>query len=519
MGEYIGALDQGTTSTRFLLFDRQGQQVAGRQLEHRQIYPRPGWVEHDPHEIWEKTCAVIVAALNEAGVPARELAAVGITNQRETTVVWDPRSGRPYGNAVVWQDTRTDGIVAGLAAEAAPKPDKDVGAKPDEVGGGLDRFRATTGLPLATYFSAPKLQWLLENTPGLRLAAERGQALFGTVDSWLAWQLTGGPGRGRHLTEPSNASRTLLFGLESQAWEPALLEVFGVPQRMMPEVLPSIPAEPYGHTAEDGPFGARIPVAGILGDQQAALFGQACFAEGESKNTYGTGCFLLFNTGRKRVASRHGLLSTVAWSREGQAPVFALEGSIAITGALVQWLRDNLGLIGSSAEIEPLAAQAEDCGGVYFVPAFSGLFAPHWRSDARGVIVGLSRFANKAHLARAALEATAFQTLEVFQAMTKDSGIAILVLKVDGGMTGNELLMQFQADLLGVPVVRPQVRETTALGAAFAAGVSVGFWQPGELESLWREDRRWLPAMGSEERERRCRLWRKAVERSLDWVE
>jgi glycerol kinase len=506
MGEYIGALDQGTTSTRFLLFDRKGDQVAGRQLEHRQIYPRPGWVEHDPVEIWEKACAVIAATLREAKVSAEELAAVGITNQRETTVVWDPRSGRPYANAVVWQDTRTDGIVAQLAA---------AGGK----AAGLDRFRAATGLPLATYFSGPKLKWLLDNTPGLRPAAERGEALFGTVDSWLAWQLTGGPGRGRHLTEPSNASRTMLFGLDSQAWDSALLEVFGVPRRMLPEVLPSIPGEPYGHTSEEGPFGARVPVAGILGDQQAALFGQACFRPGESKNTYGTGCFLLFNTGARPVASRHGLLTTVAWSQEGRGPLFALEGSIAITGALVQWLRDNLGMIGSSAEIEPLAAQAEDCGGVYFVPAFSGLFAPHWRSDARGVIVGLSRFATKAHLARAALEATAFQTQEVFEAMRKDSGIDIRVLKADGGMTGNELLMQFQADILGVPVVRPRVRETTALGAAFAAGLSVGFWQPGELESLWREDRRWDPGMSAAERERRCRLWRKAVERSLGWVE
>jgi len=506
MGGYIGALDQGTTSTRFLLFDRKGDQVAGRQLEHRQIYPRPGWVEHDPVEIWEKACAVIAATLREAKVSAEELAAVGITNQRETTVVWDPRSGRPYANAVVWQDTRTDGIVAELAAAGGKSA-------------GLDRFRAATGLPLATYFSGPKLQWLLDNTPGLRQAAERGEAVFGTVDSWLAWQLTGGPGRGRHLTEPSNASRTLLFGLDSQAWDPALLEVFGVPPRMLPAVLPSIPGEPYGHTSEEGPFGARVPLAGILGDQQAALFGQACFRPGESKNTYGTGCFLLFNTGARPVASRHGLLTTVAWSQEGRGPLFALEGSIAITGALVQWLRDNLGMIGSSAEIEPLAAQAEDCGGVYFVPAFSGLFAPHWRSDARGVIVGLSRFATKAHLARAALEATAFQTQEVFEAMRKDSGIDILVLKADGGMTGNELLMQFQADILGVPVVRPRVRETTALGAAFAAGLSVGFWQPGELESLWREDRRWDPGMSAAERERRCRLWRKAVERSLGWVE
>jgi glycerol kinase len=502
MGAYIGALDQGTSSTRFLLFDRQGSQVAGRQLEHRQHYPRPGWVEHEPLEIWQTACAVIRATLAEARVAAREVAAVGITNQRETTMVWDPATGRPYANAVVWQDTRTDRIVSALSAE-----------------GGQDRFREATGLPLATYFSGPKLQWLLDNTPGLRRAAERGQALFGTVDSWLAWQLTGGPGRGRHLTEASNASRTLLFGLQSQTWEPALLETFGVPPRMLPEVVPSIPAEAYGHTVEEGPFGARVPVAGILGDQQAALFGQACFAAGDSKNTYGTGCFLLFNTGEKRVASRHGLLTTVAWAREGRAPMFALEGSVAVTGALVQWLRDNLGLIGSSAEVEALAAQAQDNGGVYFVPAFSGLFAPHWRSDARGVIVGLSRFAGKAHLARAALEATAFQSLEVFEAMRQDSGIDIRVLKVDGGMTGNELLMQFQADILGVPVVRPRIRETTALGAAFAAGLSVGFWQPGELESLWREDRRWQPGMRAEERERRCRSWRKAVERSLGWVE
>ena len=507
MRNYIGALDQGTTSTRFLLFDRRGNQVAGRQQEHRQICPRPGWVEHDPQEIWEKACAVIAGTMREAKASTEELAAVGITNQRETTVVWDPHTGRPYGNALVWQDTRTDRIVAGLAAGGGP------GAA------GIDRFRAATGLPLATYFSGPKLTWLLGNTPGLRGAAERGEAVFGNVDSWLAWQLTGGAGRGRHLTDPSNASRTMLFGLESRAWEPALLAEFGVPARMLPAVLPSIPAEPYGHTTEDGPFGARVPVAGILGDQQAALFGQACFGPGESKNTYGTGCFLLFNTGARVVRSRHGLLTTVAWLREGEPAVYALEGSVAVAGSLVQWLRDNLGLITSSAEVEPLAAQAEDCGGVYFVPAFSGLFAPHWRSDARGVIVGLSRFAAKPHLARAALEATAFQTLEVFEAMARDSGIDIRVLKADGGMTVNELLMQFQADILQVQVVRPRVRETTALGAAFAAGLSVGFWQQEELSGLWREDRRWEPRMSAEEREKRCALWRKAVARSLDWVE
>jgi glycerol kinase len=507
MGRYIGALDQGTTSTRFLLFDRGGAQVAASQLEHRQIYPRPGWVEHDPLEIWKASCAVITAALREAGAGARDLAALGITNQRETTVMWDPRTGRPYGNAVVWQDTRTDGIVAELA-EAAGGGDA-----------GKDRFRDRVGLPLSTYFSGPKLKWLLDNTPGLRVAAERGEALFGTIDSWLVWLLTGGAGRGRHITEPSNASRTMLMGLRDLRWDPDMLGAFTIPERLLPQIQPSIPGEPYGHTTEDGPLGARVPLAGILGDQQAALFGQACFTPGESKNTYGTGCFLLFNTGTEIVRSRHGLLTTVAWQRGGDPPLFALEGSIAITGALVQWLRDNLGLIASSAEIEELAGRVEDCGGVYFVPAFSGLFAPHWRSDARGVIVGLSRFANRAHIARAALEATAFQTREIFEAMEKDSSLPIRVLKADGGMTVNGLLMQFQSDLLGVPVVRPRIRETTALGAAFAAGLSAGFWQAEELPSIWREDRRWEPRMDAEERERRLRLWRKAVTRSLDWVE
>ncbi len=488
---YIGALDQGTTSTRFLLFDRYGSQVAGCQKEHRQICSRPGWVEHDPQEIWEKVCDVIAVTMREAKVSAQEIAALGITNQRETTVVWDQRSGQPYCNALVWQDTRTDRIVAAMTERRGAS--------------GIDRFRAATGLPLATYFSGPKLMWLLDNTPGLRRAAERGEAVFGTMDSWLAWQLTGGAGRGRHLTEPSNACRTMLFGLKSRTWDPALLEEFGVPEHMLPAVLPSIPGEPYGQTTEDGPFGARVPVAGILGDQQAALFGQSCLGPGESKNTYGTGCFLLFNTGEKVVHSRHGLLTTVAWLREGEPTVYALEGSVAVAGSLVQWLRDNLGIISSSAEVESLAAQAEDCGGVYFVPAFSGLFAPHWRSNARGVIVGLSRFATKAHLARAALEATAFQTLEVFEAMARDSDIGIRVLKVDGGMTVNEMLMQFQADILQVPVVRPRVRETTALGAAFAAGLSVGFWRQEELPGLWREDRCWEPRMSTAECS--CRVW------------
>jgi glycerol kinase len=507
MAKYIGALDQGTTSTRFLLFDRDGVQVAGRQLEHRQIYPHPGWVEHDPLEIWRKSCTVISTTLRKAGIGAEELAALGITNQRETTMVWNPRTGEPYGNAVVWQDTRTDGIVTALAEAAG--------------GGrqGIDRFRDRVGLPLSTYFSGPKLKWLLDNTPGLRAAAERGEALFGTIDTWLAWQLTGGAGRGRHFTEASNASRTMLLNLQNLRWDQEMLGALDIPEGLLPEIQSSIPAEPYGHTTEDGPLGARVPLTGILGDQQAALFGQACFAPGQSKNTYGTGCFLLFNTGTQIVHSRHGLLTTVAWQRGGDPAVYALEGSIAITGALVQWLRDNLGLFASSAEVEPLAAQVEDSGGVYFVPAFSGLFAPHWRSDARGVIMGLSRFVTKAHLARAALEATAFQTREIFEAMEKDSALPISVLKVDGGMTVNALLMQFQADQLGVPVVRPSVRETTALGAAFAAGLGSGFWQAEELAALWQEERRWEPRMGAEERERRYRLWRKAVTRSLDWVE
>lgn len=503
MKRYVAAIDQGTTSTRVLLFNGSGEQVAGRQLEHRQIYPRPGWVEHDPLEIWQRTCEAITGTLQEARIRPGEIAGVGITNQRETTIVWNPKTGEPYGNALVWQDTRTADIVNELAA----------------AGGGQDRFRAKVGLPLATYFSGPKLKWLLSSTPGLRRAAERGEALFGTVDSWLAWQLTGGPGRGRHVTDVTNASRTMLMNIKDLGWDAQMLEVFGVPARLLPQILPSIPEEPYGYTTEDGPFGARIPVAGALGDQQAALFGQGCFEPGTSKNTYGTGCFLLFNTGSQLVHSRNGLLTTVAYHRGGQSAVYALEGSVAVTGALVQWLRDNLGLIGSSAEVEALAGQVEDSGGVYFVPAFSGLFAPHWRADARGVIVGLSRYVTKAHIARAALEATAFQSREVFEAMEQDSGMRIRELRVDGGMVGNELLMQFQADLLGVPVVRPKIRETTALGASYAAGLAVGFWQPGELASLWREDRRWAPRMPVEERERRCRLWQKAVSRSLDWVE
>jgi len=500
---YVAALDQGTTSTRCILFDRAGQPVCSRQLEHRQIYPQPGWVEHDPLEIWRNTCALIAGCLKDSGASARQVAAVGITNQRETTLVWNPKTGEPYGNAIVWQDTRTAELVSALA-----------GAQ------GLDRFRDRTGLPLATYFSGPKLRWLLDNTAGLRRAAERGEALFGTIDSWLIWRLTGGPGRGRHLTDVTNASRTLLFDLEALDWDAQMLEAVGVPRRMLPEIAASVPGEPYGLATEDGPFGHPVPVAGALGDQQAALFGQACFRAGESKNTYGTGCFLLLHTGEQVVRSRCGLISTVAYRFEGRPAAYALEGSVAVAGALVQWLRDNLGLIRSSGEIEALAASVEDSGGLYFVPAFSGLFAPHWRSDARGVLVGLSGYANKAHLARAALEATAFQTHEIYAAMQRDSGLAIPSLKVDGGMVVNGLLMQFQADLLGIPVIRPRVTETTALGAAYAAGLAVGFWDSlDQLSRLWREDRRWQPRLPGAERERRCRLWSKAVERSLDWVE
>ena len=505
--QYIGAIDQGTTSTRFILFDRKGATVGSHQLEHRQIFPKAGWVEHDPLEIWACTVEVVQQTLKTASVGPEQIAAIGITNQRETTLAWDPKTGQPFGNAIVWQDTRTDELVGKLAREGAAQ-------------GGIDRFREKTGLPLATYFSGPKLSWMLANDPALRKAAEKAEAAFGTIDSWLIWNLTGGAGGGRLVTDVTNASRTLLMNLSTLQWDGEMLDVLGIPSSMLPEIAPSIPPEPYGSTREDGPFAAQIPVAGVLGDQQAALFGQACFAPGTSKNTYGTGCFLLLNTGQRIIHSKNGLISTVGYQQGGDAPVYALEGSIAITGALVQWLRDNLGLIESSAQVETLAREVDDCGGVYFVPAFSGLFAPYWRSDARGVIAGLSRYATKAHLARAALEATAFQTLEIFEAMEQDSGLPITSLKVDGGMVVNELLMQFQSDLLGVPVIRPKITETTALGAAFAAGLSVGFWESTEqLTALWAEDRRWSPKLDQEERKRRIHFWKKAVSRSFDWLE
>jgi glycerol kinase len=504
---YVGAIDQGTTSTRFILFDRQGAAAGSHQIEHRQIFPKAGWVEHDPLEIWERTVQVVRQTLKTTGIAPGQIAAIGITNQRETTAAWNPKTGEPFGNAVVWQDTRTDELVGKLAREGADQ-------------GGIDRFREKTGLPLATYFSGPKLSWMLANDPSLRRAADKGEAVFGTIDAWLIWNLTGGAAGGRLVTDVTNASRTLLMNLDTLQWDPALLEILGIPSGMLPEIVPSVPAAPYGFTRGDGPFSAEIPVAGVLGDQQAALFGQACFTPGTSKNTYGTGCFLLLNTGEEIVHSKNGLITTVGYRQGNENPIYALEGSIAITGALVQWLRDNLGLIESSAQIETLAREVEDCGGVYFVPAFSGLFAPYWRSDARGVIAGLSRYATKAHIARAALEATAFQTQEIFEAMQQDSGLPIPSLKVDGGMVVNELLMQFQADLLDVPVIRPKITETTALGAAFAAGLSVGFWDSTEqLNALWEEERRWSPQLHRDERQRRIHFWKKAVSRSFDWLD
>ncbi len=511
MPEYIAAIDQGTTSTRCILFDHGGNVVAVAQKEHRQIYPRPGWVEHDPLEIWRNTQEVISQALAFVdGGPWTEdrppstvhgpssIVSIGITNQRETTVVWERATGKPVYNAIVWQDTRTDGICNDLAQDASTSL------------GGQDRFRAQTGLPLATYFSGPKIKWILDNVPGARAKAEAGELLFGNMDTWLIWNLTGA-----HVTDVTNASRTLLMNLHSLDWDEDILRLLGIPRAMLPEIRSS--AEIYG-TAQ-GALGG-VPVAGDLGDQQAALFGQTCFSPGEAKNTYGTGCFMLLNTGETPVPSTSGLLTTLGYKIGGEKPVYALEGSIAITGALVQWLRDNLGLIAKSAEVEDLARTVEDNGGIYFVPAFSGLFAPYWRSDARGVIVGLTRYVTKGHLARAALEATAYQTREVLDAMEKDSGVRLTALKVDGGMVFNELLMQFQADLLGVPVIRPKVAETTALGAAYAAGLAVGFWKDyDELRANWGREKEWQPQMDAGRRERLYAGWKKAVTRTFGWVE
>jgi glycerol kinase len=499
----VAALDQGTTSTRCLIFDHDARVVALEQVEHRQHFPRPGWVEHDATEIWTNARAVLAGALARAELTAADVAAIGITNQRETTVVWDRSTGEPIAPAIVWQDTRTQAICDELAAT-----------------GGADRYKQRVGLPLATYFAGPKVRWLLDNVAGARERAERGELAMGTIDSWLVWNLSGGAGPGTaggvHVTDPTNASRTLLMDLDTLQWVPEIAAELGIPTPLLPQIRSS--SEVFAEVRERGPL-AGVPIAGILGDQQAATFGQACLAPGEAKNTYGTGNFLLLNTGTSRVMSGNGLLTTVCYALDGQAPVYALEGSIAVTGSLVQWLRDNLGLIDSADDIEALARSVEDNGGAYFVPAFSGLFAPHWRSDARGAIVGLTRYVNRGHLARAALEATAFQTREVVDAMNADCDVPLSSLKVDGGMVGNELLMQFQADQLGVPVVRPVVAETTALGAAYAAGLAVGFWSStDEIRANWAADRTWEPSTDDTRRESLYAEWKKAVTRTFDWV-
>ncbi|HHH40755.1 MAG TPA: glycerol kinase [Chloroflexi bacterium] len=503
MAKYAAAVDQGTTSTRCMIFNRSGEVISIAQKEHEQIYPKPGWVEHDPMEIWERTQEVVKEAVAKAGAEPGDIAAVGVTNQRETTIVWDRKTGKPYYNAIVWQDTRTKEICDELAMD-----------------GGQDRFRPKVGLPLATYFSGPKIKWILDNVEGVREAAERGDAIFGNIDTWEIWWLTGGPDGGAHVTDVSNASRTMLMNLETLDWDDEILGILGIPRQMLPRIVPSSDPNVWGTTPKDGPFGDAIPVCGDLGDQQAALVGQTCYSVGEAKNTYGTGCFMLLNTGTTPVPSKSGLLTTLAYKIGDEPAVYALEGSIAITGALVQWLRDNLGLISKSAEVEDLAKTVEDNGGIYFVPAFSGLFAPYWRSDARGVIVGLTRYINRGHIARAALEATAYQTREVLDAMKKDSGVELKALKVDGGMVYNELLMQFQADILGVPVVRPKVAETTSLGAAYAAGLAVGFWDNLEdLRANWQVDKTWEPKMDEATREQLYKGWLKAVERTFNWVE
>ncbi|MER7609374.1 glycerol kinase GlpK [Nocardioides sp. NPDC127503] len=503
MPDYVAAVDQGTTSTRCMIFDHGGNEVARHQLEHQQILPKAGWVEHNPVEIWERTRAVIQIALGSKGLTDKDIAALGITNQRETTVVWNKRTGRPYYNAIVWQDTRTDRIASAL--------DKD------ERG---DIIRRKAGLPPATYFAGGKIQWILENVDGVREAVESGDAIFGTTDSWIVWNLTGGPNGGVHVTDVTNASRTMLMNLETLDWDDELLGFFDIPRQMLPEIRPSSDPRPYGTTLENGPLGGEIPITGILGDQQAAMVGQVCLDAGEAKNTYGTGNFLLLNTGEELVRSENGLLTTVCYQFGDQPPTYALEGSIAVTGSAVQWLRDQLRVISSAGQVENLAKEVEDNGGVYFVPAFSGLFAPYWRSDARGVIVGLSRFNTSGHIARAALEAICYQSRDVAEAMEKDSGVRLEVLKVDGGITANELCMQIQADVLGVEVSRPVVAETTALGAAYAAGLAVGFWKDtDELRQNWNESKRWKPAWGEEQREIGYAGWRKAVDRTLDWVD
>ena len=498
MADYVGALDQGTTSTRFMIFTHGGDVVAVDQKEHEQIYPKPGWVEHDANEIWERSQEVIKDGLQKAGIQASDLAAVGVTNQRETTVLWDKSTGEPVHNAIVWQDTRTDKICDELSAD-----------------GGQDRFRETVGLPIATYFSGPKIRWLLDNDESLRSKAENGDILFGNIDTWCLWNLSGGTDGGVHVTDVTNASRTMMMNLETLDWDQGMLDALGVPRAMLPEIKAS--SEVYGEARGDL---AGIPLAGDLGDQQAATFGQACYDVGDAKNTYGTGNFLLLNTGNDAVQSKSGLITTLGYKIGDQPAVYCLEGAIAITGALVQWLRDNLKMISSAPEIEDLAKTVEDNSGCYFVPAFSGLFAPYWKGSARGVIAGLTRYVSAGHIARAVLEATAWQSKEVVDAMNADSGVTLNELKVDGGMVGNELLMQFQADTLGVPVIRPKVAETTALGSAYAAGLAVGFWGAvDDLRANWLEDKRWNPAMDSAEVDKEYGYWKKAVTKSFDWLE
>jgi glycerol kinase len=497
MADYAAAVDQGTTSTRFMVFDHGGQVVAIDQKEHEQIYPKPGWVEHDAKEIWQRTQEVIGAVIGDK-VNASDISGVGVTNQRETTVVWDRTTGEPVYNAIVWQDTRTDQICNELMSD-----------------GGQDRFRPKTGLPIATYFSGPKIKWILDNVDGVREKAEAGDVIFGNIDTWVIWQLTGGTDGGVHVTDVTNASRTMMMDLKTLDWDEEILGILGVPRAMLPDIKAS--AEVYGESRGDL---SGVPVAGDLGDQQAALFGQTCFSVGEAKNTYGTGNFLLLNTGNEIVPSKSGLITGLGYKIGDQQAVYMLEGSIAITGALVQWLRDNVGLISSSPEVEELAKTVDDNGGVYFVPAFSGLFAPYWRSEARGVIAGLTRYVNKGHIARATLEATAWQTKEVVEAMNTDSGVDLTSLKVDGGMVYNELLMQFQADVLDVPVIRPTVAETTSLGAAYAAGLATGFWSEVEdLRANWGKDKEWTPQMDPQERDKEYGFWKKAVTRTFDWLD
>ncbi len=493
MNKFIGAIDQGTTSTRFILFNHNSKKIASHQIEHKQIFPKAGWVEHNPQEIWQNTKKVIKETLKKAKISEEQIVAIGITNQRETTIIWNKKTGKPYHNAIVWQDTRTDKICNSLENKE-------------------ELFRKKTGLPIATYFSGPKIKWLLENVKGLRKATENGEAIFGNMDSWLVWNLTGG----KHITDVTNASRTMLMNLKTLKWDEELLQILKIPQKMLPKICSS--SKIYGKTKFG--FEKEIPISGILGDQQAALFGQTCFQKGDVKNTYGTGCFMLLNTGKKIVHSKNGLLTTVAYQLKNQKPIYALEGSIAIAGSLVQWIRDNFKLIEKADQINELAKKVADNGGVYFVPAFSGLFAPHWNSGARGTIIGLTHFVNKSHLARAVLESTAFQTRDIFEAMQKDSNLKIAKIKVDGGMTASNLLMQFQADILDVSVILPQLAEITALGAAYAAGLSIGFWKNlNELKNNWKEKKRWKAKMDNKIRFELLKKWQKAITRSLNWEE